>query len=335
MHIVIMGAGGLGSVTGGYLAHSGVDVTLIGRRAQVDAIRAKGLRIDGVGGSIHVTDHLTAIVDPAEAQGPFDAFILAVKFKDSASALGDAKPLVDQVGCALSLQNSISKDALLAEVFGSQRVIGASITDAGTLVEPGYAIHPMSAAVTAYFGELDDTASDRTCALADAFTAAGLTAKSVDCVMQVEREKLAQICIAAAWATSTLGTFEGTVVDAWASRAGMEHYVQIGKEVLAVYRGFGYEPQDFYAPLAHLRRLDALSFDAAVAFIEKVAGALRKSGNEVRPSMHNDLLRGRVTEVDQIVLPFLDAADEQGTDVPTLRAAYRVIKSLEAATGAR
>jgi 2-dehydropantoate 2-reductase len=334
MRIAIVGAGGLGSVVGGYLARSDVEVTLIGRPSQVDAIRSGGLRIDGPSGTVHVDEGLQAVTDAADARGPFDYLVVAVKHKDTESALTDVAPVLDDVECVFSLQNSLTKDELLVQRLGSDRVIGASITDAGTLVEPGHAVHPMSADVTAYFGELDGRVTARTESLAEAFTAGGLAAKAVECIMQVEREKLAQICIAATWATSTLGTFPGTVVDAWKTRHGMEHYVQIGKEVLGVYRGFGYEPQDFYRPLAHLRRLDRLPFDEAVDFIEKIATALRTSGTEVRPSMHNDLLRGRTTEVDQITLPFIDAADEQGRDVPTLRAAYRVIKTLEAAVGA-
>ena len=335
MRIAIVGAGGLGSVVGGYLARSGVEVTLIGRPVQVEAITTGGLRIDGPSGTFHVSEDLHAVTDAASAVGPFDYLVIAVKHKDTEGALADVGSILGDAGCVFSLQNSLVKDEFLVERLGPDRVIGASITDAGTLIEPGYAVHPMSAAVTAYFGELDGRVSARTESLASAFTAAGLAAEAVDCVVQVEREKLAQICIAATWATSTLGMFPGSVVDAWKTRHGMEHYVQIGKEVLGVYSGMGYEPQDFYRPLAHLRRLDGLPFDEAVEFIAKIAAALRASGTEVRPSMHNDLLRGRTTEVDEITLPFLEAADEQGRDVPTLRGAYRVIKTLEAATDAR
>ena len=40
MNICILGAGGLGSVFGAWLAESGVDVTLVARPPHVDAIRA-------------------------------------------------------------------------------------------------------------------------------------------------------------------------------------------------------------------------------------------------------------------------------------------------------
>lgn len=334
MRMVILGAGGLGSVVGGYLARSGVDVTLVGRAAQVEAVNERGMTIQDSDGEFVVRESLTAVTSVDDVAGDVDHFVLAVKSKDAESALAGAGSLVGRIGTACSLQNSIRKDDVLAAALGDGPVIGASITDAGTLIEPGRALHPLSAAVTAYVGERDGSVSPRTQELADAFTSAGLTAKAVSNIAEVEHEKLAQICIAATWATSSLGTFPGTVADAWKTRHGIEQYVTIGKEVLTVHRAMGFEPRDYYAPLAHLRKLDSLSYDDAVDFIGKVAGMLIKSGKEVRPSMHNDLLAGRITEVDEIALPFLDAGDEHGVDVPTLRGAYRVIKTLEAATNA-
>ena len=48
MRVCILGAGGLGSVIGGYLAKTGVETTLIARPAHADAITRDGLRIEGV-----------------------------------------------------------------------------------------------------------------------------------------------------------------------------------------------------------------------------------------------------------------------------------------------
>ena len=52
MRVLILGAGGLGSVLGGYLANIGVDVTLVGRRAHTEAITRDGLRITGRRGDL-------------------------------------------------------------------------------------------------------------------------------------------------------------------------------------------------------------------------------------------------------------------------------------------
>ncbi len=55
MRICILGAGGLGSVLGGYLAQAGVDVTLIGRPAHMPAIAQSGLRISGIRGEFVIS----------------------------------------------------------------------------------------------------------------------------------------------------------------------------------------------------------------------------------------------------------------------------------------
>ena len=86
MRVLILGAGGLGSVLGGYLANTGVDVTLVGRPAHTEAITRDGLRITGRRGDLVITDNLTAVDQTAKASGHFDYLVLAVKGKDTAQA---------------------------------------------------------------------------------------------------------------------------------------------------------------------------------------------------------------------------------------------------------
>ncbi len=71
MRVLILGAGGLGSVLGGYLANIGVDVTLVGRPAHTEAITRYGLRITGRRGDLVITDNLTAVDQTAKATGAF------------------------------------------------------------------------------------------------------------------------------------------------------------------------------------------------------------------------------------------------------------------------
>lgn len=153
MRIVVLGAGGLGSALGGYLAATGVDVTLVGRPAHVEAIRRDGLRIVGRRGDVLIKEHLTAVDHATAASGPFDYLILAVKAKDTATALADADPLRDVVTTALSVQNTVAKDSALADWIGGDRVIGASTIEGGTLEAPGLVRNHVTARVTAYFGD--------------------------------------------------------------------------------------------------------------------------------------------------------------------------------------
>jgi 2-dehydropantoate 2-reductase len=48
-----------------------------------------------------------------------------------------------------------------------------------------------------------------------------------------------------------------------------------------------------------------------------------------RPSLHVDLMRGRPTEVEHCLAPFLTQAERAGLAVPTVRAGYRIIRTLE------
>jgi len=75
MRFIICGAGGLGSVLGGFLAKAGEDVTLVGRPKHMDAVNANGLKISGIYGDHVITENLTAITHPDQAEGEFDYMI--------------------------------------------------------------------------------------------------------------------------------------------------------------------------------------------------------------------------------------------------------------------
>jgi 2-dehydropantoate 2-reductase len=330
VRICILGAGGLGLVLGGWLARSGAELTLVARPAHVDAIRARGLHLSGIRGDAVIRERIRALASASDAEGSFDYLILGVKARDTGDALAGAGQLRARVGAALSLQNSVRKEQRLAEWIGADRVIGAATTEAGTLVGPGEARHTGSAPVSTYFGELDGSRSDRVHALVDAFTKAGFPAQASHEIHQVEWEKLLQAAIFGGWSAATLGTSpRGSVAEALVLREAAEHYVTLARELLAVYRGMGFEPRDFFAPYARFRELAAQDFETAVASAQELGRQMLERGVIGRHSLHEDLVQGRPTELDEILLPFLDEADRLGLPAPTARAAYRTIRTLE------
>jgi 2-dehydropantoate 2-reductase len=329
MNICILGAGGLGSVFGAWLAESGVDVTLVARAPHVDAIRSDGLRLAGFRGDLAVTDRLRAVTTPDEATGEFDYLLLLVKAKDTAPTLESAAGLRDRVGVALSMQNTVSKETELADWIGADRVIGASTIEAGTLVGPGAVRHVATAPVSCYFGEVGGGSSPRVDAIVAAFEAAGFASKAADDIEHVEWEKLLQISAVAAFSASTFGALGGSFAQALAVREAAEHYVQLATELLAVYRAKGFEPADFYAPFSRFREFERESFEESVEQAMALGRDMRRQNFIGRPSLHDDLLRGKRTELDFCVGAFLAEAGRYGVEVPTVRAAYRVVKALE------
>ena len=330
MRIVILGAGGLGSIVGGLLARSGVDVTLIGRPAHVRAIRENGLVVTGIRGDFVVRENLTAVTAAEEATGEFDYLALVVKGRDTEAALAGASGLRGRVRSVFSLQNSIEKDEVLGEWAGRERVIGASTIEGGTLLAPGRVANSLTTPTTAYFGELDGRVTPRDCEIAEAFTRAGLPSRAVDHIVQVEWEKLAQIAMASGFSVSTLAALpEVYFGDGLSVREGAEHYVTIGTELLAVYRALGYTPQNFYAPVSKLKEVDSLDFEQAVAHVLELGRRFRSEGRKARTSMHEDVLQRRKTEVDFILRPFLDQGRSLGISTPTIAAVYRVAKTID------
>ena len=331
LHFCIHGAGGLGSLVGGYLAHAGHDVTLVGRAPHVAAIRRNGLRITGRRGEIGVRDRLRAVTHPSEVEQGIDYYILLTKVKDSTTALAEAGAIAARVQCALTLQNGIGKEQVLIDCFGAEKVIGGSIIEGATMTAPGEVHNHVTVPVTAYFGELDGRSSLRTETLATAFCAADLGAQSVANIEHVIWEKAIQVGGASAWSASTL--VGNPALDYWdglADASGAAHYVQIAKELLAVYGALGYAPQNFFAPLSKLKEIDAMPVDKAISVMVSVGREHQIAGRTpVRTSMHGDVLAGRKTEIDVIIKPVLDAARAHGVAAPTLTGAYRTIKTLE------
>lgn len=330
MHVCVLGAGGLGSLIGARLAEIGTEVSLVARPAHVDAITAEGLHVVGISGDRVVRDNLRAFADSADVPGAVDWLVLGVKTRDTTSMLDSATDLVARSGGAFSIQNSTRKDDVLARWFGPERVIGASTTEAGVMVAPGQVHHTATAPVAFYFGERNHADSARVRDLAALFSQAGMSARQTSEIEQVEWEKLLQISAVAGFCGSTIGFYpKGGFGEALSVRTGAEHYVQMVTELLGVYRAMGYEPQDYFAPFATFRQMSERSFDEAVDEAQALGEHLVANGIGGRPSLHEDLVRHKPTELDDCLGAYLAAADRLGIAMPTVRAAYRVIATLE------
>jgi 2-dehydropantoate 2-reductase len=129
--IVVIGAGAIGSLVGGLLLRAGEDVTLIGRRAHVDAINERGLLIDGVPGTIRVNIKAQEHLDFTP-----DIVILAVKSQDVEAAAYEIRPYVHGVPI-ITMQNGVRSHELVANVLGRANIVSSVVLLACTFLEPG------------------------------------------------------------------------------------------------------------------------------------------------------------------------------------------------------
>ena len=135
--VLVAGAGALGSVFGGFLRLAGYDVTLLGRDPHLDAIGARGLRIDGLWGEHRATDFGLA-VNTAAAHGPFDVVLLAVKSYDTGVMAPAVAPLLAADGVVISLQNGLGNAEVIAAHVGATRVLAARVIFGAELLVPGH-----------------------------------------------------------------------------------------------------------------------------------------------------------------------------------------------------
>lgn len=121
MKIAIVGCGAMGSVYAALLADAGHDVWAVDSwKEHVDAMRSKGLRLEGASGDRTVALH--ASTDAAEV-GPCDLVIIATKAMHVEQAATASKALVGDNTMVLSIQNGLGGPDTTARILGKQRVM--------------------------------------------------------------------------------------------------------------------------------------------------------------------------------------------------------------------
>jgi 2-dehydropantoate 2-reductase len=116
---------------GGLLAHAGEDVTLIARKAHVEAIRGSGLHISGVLGEF------TVQVKAAEALdfGP-DLVLLAAKTQDVEAACRLAGPYIQNTPL-ITVQNGVRSDEIVASLLPKANIVSGIVLFNAQVLKPG------------------------------------------------------------------------------------------------------------------------------------------------------------------------------------------------------
>ena len=156
--VAVLGAGAMGSLFGSQLAAGGLDVTLIDIwREHVAAINDGGLRIVGHRGEHRV--NVAATTNPA-ARGAADVVLVQCKAASTTAAVRSALDagLFREDTVAISFQNGLGNEEIIAAVLGTERVLGGVTAQGASIEGPGcirsYADLPSQ------IGEMEGGASD-------------------------------------------------------------------------------------------------------------------------------------------------------------------------------
>jgi 2-dehydropantoate 2-reductase len=291
--IVVVGAGAVGCLVGGLLTRAGRDVTLVDQWPEhVEAMRGHGLRLSGTCGEHVIPVRALHLHELQSVDEPFDAAFVAVKGYDTEWATALAVRHLRPEGVVVDFQNGIN-DERVAAVAGKDRTLGCVILLGAGLYEPGHALRTDTARLGFRIGEHDGADTPRARALAALLS--DVAPARVTTNLWGERwSKLALNCMLNALAALTgLGTAE-VRTEPGPRRVA----VHLGAETIAVGRAAGYEVEPILGiePQRYLDAAVGRELEAVEADVSRDA-ASRAGG---RPSMLQDVMRGRRTEIDQL-----------------------------------
>jgi 2-dehydropantoate 2-reductase len=116
MRYVVLGAGAIGAVVGGRLSQAGYDVTLIARGAHLEALRARGLRLESPAGTD--TLRVAAVGHPREIDWRTRPVVLiAVKSHQMPAALVELAAVAPPETPIVCLQNGIANEPAALRLF--------------------------------------------------------------------------------------------------------------------------------------------------------------------------------------------------------------------------
>lgn len=288
--IAVLGAGAMGSSVSADLTRAGCDVTVIDQwPAQVDALKAKGLRIEMTDGVVETPIRALHLCDLASAKLEFDIVFLTVKSNDHRWMAELIRPYLKKDGVLTAIQNGMNDDSL-ASIVGRERVVGCVVELSAEIFTPGLVKRNTTHTTTwLALGELDGYYTPRV--------------KELEAILShVGRCDVTNNIYGAKWTklianTMTMGPFGllGLGNKDASSLPGMfDVSVTLGRESLAVGKALGYRIE----PIFGLRADEFAGTDD-----ENVVTAMKALLTHItngRTAPIHDHIKGRTSEMEWI-----------------------------------
>ncbi|MGA7329586.1 MAG: 2-dehydropantoate 2-reductase [Rhodomicrobium sp.] len=304
MRIAIIGAGAMGSVYAGLLAHAGLDVWAIDIWDEhIAAIKKNGLKLSGASGDRVAA--LPASTDVADA-GPVDLAIIATKAYDVEAAAASVKPVLSPEASVLTIQNGLGSAERVAAIVGADRVLigvvggfGASIPAPGEVHHNGWEFVRL--------GEFSGGLTPRLAMVSKLWEKAGFKVLEFPDIHRMIWEKL--ICNIAFSGPCTLTGL--TIGEACENPDAFQISAACATEAFLVARAKG----------------AGVNIDDPVAYVREFGSKIPQA----RPSMLLDHMAGRRSEIDVINGAASRLGAELGVPTPVNSTVVALVRAREAA----
>ena len=312
MKILVLGAGAIGSVFGGLLAKGGNSVCLVGRRSHLDAIKRQGLLIEGIWGThrVHSLSGYESLSE-LEAREPltFDVILLSVKSYDTEIILRELLTHYPDPCPVISLQNGLGNIEKIEKLLGKEKTIGGRVIFGVEFVEPGRVRVTVSADKTVIGGLSGGIQKGFVTSLASKFTASNIPTEVTDDIQRYIWGKVIYNCSLNGLAT-LMNVHYGALLSSESSKHVMTKIIE---EIFTVI-----QQRNIMLDWRKTEEYQNILFDSLIPLTFKH-----------HPSMLQDIMRHKRTEIDALNGAIVEMGRETGTDVPFNWAITQFIKAKE------
>ncbi len=319
MNIAIIGAGSLGTIIGALIARNGGEPLLIDIDEEcVRALNDRGARVTG---EMELTAPVRAAT-PDEMTGTCDVIVYAVKQYDNEEALRQLLSRLGPGSVVCTVQNGLPEDAV-AHAVGKERTLGCTVSWGATWIEPGVSMLTSPVDLMGFdVGELNGAITERLRSVAAILRLVCPTAMTTN-LAGIRWAKLA-----ANAAYSGMGSALGcTMGEVQADPKALLCAAYAANEAIAVSRAMGVALE----PIGG-KDFGGLAFENEGELAEALLLHFAIWGPQaaLRPSMLQDLEKGRKCEIDAINGAVSTWGKKVGTPTPVNERIVEIVKGVEA-----
>ena len=318
-NIVVIGGGAIGGITAALLTKKGENVIVLDADREHVNLMNKGLEVSGFTElTIPVKSLTPDQFTIKEYAGWADIVLLAVKGLHTEKALSAILPCVAKTAPVVSLQNGINEETI-AKIVGVERTIACSITWGGTNKGPGQLIQTTEGGfiVGQWPTGRNKTVEDAAALLSKAFPT-----EIADNIIGDRWTKLL-ITVSLTGVGTIAGLTYGGVIDNEAARKVALTVITETYDV-GIAAGVKFAELMGVSPSIVLVRNKA-DFDNASKLLDFAFAKHRPT----KPSMWQDIEKGRKTEVDFINGYVVRKGKEVGMKTPANELVTSIIKEIE------
>jgi len=290
MNIIVLGAGAIGSLYGAKLSKLN-DVTLVARQKHINKINNDGLKIVGIEENVYKLK-ATAKIENIENN---TLILLTTKVHDNKKAIDPIKDLIKKDTIILCMQNGLYSENIVKDIVGDRCLVLRGITNVGaTFLEPG----------KVQFSNLSSTKienSDISEELAENFDKCGLKCSVSENIKQDIWKKLILNCVLNP-VSAILRVENGKIAD--------ERLNTLKKSIVD--------------ECLKVAEKDDVRFD--IDFVKIINDAIKDSRN--LSSMHQDVLKGKKTEIDYLNGAVVELGKKYGIKCPVNEALVVIVKGM-------